>query len=191
MSDAAAQRRAKQTIRNLFWAILATVGVVALVVLGVPRDDSSRLQTIDSTEVSKAAREDSGLPVILLDPLPEGWVATQARWSAASAKGEADIFIGLVGPDNQYIGVTQVFEFEDAWFEEETNDLEKTGEYDFGNYEWSVLEAAGSVNIDEVDPVWGLFINRDVVLVTGSAKPESIQAIATLIDAQLYEAYGK
>ncbi|MEY2826095.1 MAG: hypothetical protein RLZZ122_459, partial [Actinomycetota bacterium] len=121
MSDAAAQRRAKQTIRNLFWAILATVGVVALVVLGVPRDDSSRLLTIDSTEVSKAAREDSGLPVILLDPLPAGWVATQARWSAASEKGEADIYIGLVGPDNQYIGVTQVFEFEDSWFEKETN----------------------------------------------------------------------
>ncbi|MFM1783865.1 MAG: hypothetical protein RLZZ579_142 [Actinomycetota bacterium] len=191
MSDAAAQRRAKQTVRNLFWAILATVGVVALVVLGVPRDDSSRLQTIDSTEVSQAAREDSGLPVILLESLPEGWVATQARWSAASAKGEADIFLGLVGPDNQYIGVTQVFEFEDAWFEEETNSLEKTGEYDFGNYNWSVLEPSGSVNLDEVDPMWGLFINRDVVLITGSAKAESIQAIAKMIDAQLFEAYEK
>jgi hypothetical protein len=191
VSDAAAQRRAKQTVRNLFWAILATVGVVALVVLGVPRDDSSRLQTIDSTEVSQAAREDSGLPVILLESLPEGWVATQARWSAASAKGEADIFLGLVGPDNQYIGVTQVFEFEDAWFEEETNSLEKTGEYDFGNYNWSVLEASGSVNLDEVDPMWGLFINRDVVLITGSAKAESIQAIAKMIDAQLFEAYEK
>lgn len=191
MSDAAAQRRAKQTVRNLLWAILATVAAVALVVLAVPRDDSSRLSAIDSVEVSNAAREDSGLPVIVLEQLPEGWYATQARWSSASSKGEADIFFGLVGPNNQYIGITQVFEFEDAWFEDETVGLEKTAEYDFGNYNWSVLEAAGSVNIDDVDPMWGLFLERDVVLITGSADSDSIATIAKQIDEQLAKEYGK
>lgn len=191
MSDAAAQRRAKQTVRNLLWAILATVAAVALVVLAVPRDDSSRLNAIDSVEVSNAAREDSGLPVIVLESLPEGWYATSARWTSASSKGEADIFFGLVGPNNQYIGITQVFEFEDSWFEEETQGLEKTGEYDFGNYNWSVLEAAGSVNIDQVDPMWGLFLNRDVVLITGSAESGSIAEFAEQIDQQLAKEYGE
>lgn len=191
MSDAAAQRRAKQTVRNLFWAILATVGAVALVVLAVPRDDSSRLQEINSVEVSNAARADSGLPVIVLEQLPEGWYATQARWSSASIKGDADIFFGLVGPNNQYIGVTQVFEFDDAWFAEETQGLEKTAEYDFGNYNWSVLEPSGSVNLDEVDPMWGLFLGRDVVLITGSAESDSIAKIAQQIDEQLAKEYGQ
>jgi hypothetical protein len=191
VSDAAAQRRAKQTVRNLLWAILATVAAVALVVLAVPRDDTSRLTPVDSVEVSNAARADSGLPVIVLDDLPQGWYATQARWSSASSKGEADIFIGLVGPNNQYIGISQVFEFEDAWFEEETQGLEKTAEYDFGNYSWSVLEASGSVNIDQVDPMWGLFLNRDVVLITGSADSSSIEALAKQIDEQLAKEYEK
>jgi hypothetical protein len=47
MSDAAAARRARQTLINLLLSLLATVGVMVLLVLAVPRDDSNRVQPVE------------------------------------------------------------------------------------------------------------------------------------------------
>lgn len=184
MSDSAAQRRAKQSVKNLIWAILATLGVVLLVIFAVPRDDSSRLNPVDALEVANAARESSGLNVIQLYGLPEGWYAARANWSEQTDKGEAEFFVGLVGPDNQYLGITQVFEYETNWFETETLGLEKTNEYNFGKNNWSVFEPSGSVGVEDKEPAWVLFPGKDIVFVTGSADSSAVELIISEIDSQ-------
>ena len=55
MSDAAAQRRAKQTLNNLLLSLAATVGVMVLLVLAVPRDDSNRVQPVDYVAIAEQA----------------------------------------------------------------------------------------------------------------------------------------
>ncbi|MEY4981103.1 MAG: hypothetical protein RL174_441, partial [Actinomycetota bacterium] len=45
--DAAAKRRAKQTVINLLLSLAATLGIVIVTVLAVPRDDSNRIQPVD------------------------------------------------------------------------------------------------------------------------------------------------
>lgn len=191
MSLTPAQRRARQSIKNLIWALLATIGAVLIVIAIVPRDDSSRLQSVDAAEVAQAARDSSGLNVLELAGFPEGWYASRANWSETSEKGEAEFFIGLVGPDNQYLGVTQVLGFSDAWLAEQTKDLEKTDEYFSGENFWWVLEPAGTVGVEDKDKVWALFIDQDVVLVSGVAESDTVAIFLGQIDSQLTKESAK
>lgn len=185
MSLTPAQRRARQSIKNLIWALLATLGAVLIVIAVVPRDDSSRLQQVDAFEVAQAAREATGLNVLELAGYPEGWYAARANWSQTSDKGDAEFFIGLVGPNNQYLGVTQVFGFSDAWLKNETKDLERTGEYFSGVNFWWVLEPAGTVGVENSETIWALFLDGDVVLVSGAAESDTVASFLNQIDSQL------
>ena len=65
MSDAAAQRRARQTVINLGLSLAATLGIVLALVLIVPRDDSNRIQPVDFKDIAAGAVETTGLPLIV------------------------------------------------------------------------------------------------------------------------------
>ena len=72
------ERRAKQTVRNLIFSMLASFGVVALIVLGLPRDDSSLIQRIDYQTVAREA-EGVLLEKVLAPQVPSEWWSNAAR----------------------------------------------------------------------------------------------------------------
>jgi hypothetical protein len=111
-SKAAAERRAKQTVRNLVYALLATVGLVVLVVAGVPRDDSNRIQKVDYVAEAKAASEAVG-QLALAPELPEGWWSNSARLEKTA--GVTNWYTGFVTGESEYIGLRQAFESNPSW----------------------------------------------------------------------------
>ena len=78
MSLTPAQRRAKQTIRNLVLSLIVTMGLVAAIYLGVPRDDSNRIAAVDYQTISIDASESLGQQA-LSPEVPEDWWANAAR----------------------------------------------------------------------------------------------------------------
>ena len=66
MSDAAAQRRARQTVINLGLSLAATLGIVLALVLIVPRDDSNRIQPVDFKGIAAGAVETAITALALL-----------------------------------------------------------------------------------------------------------------------------
>lgn len=111
-SDPGASRRARQSMLNLALSLAATVGVVLLLVLGVPRDDSSRLLRIDYQTEATAAAAALGKPVAAPE-LPEGWWSNSARLEESD--GVTSWYVGFVTPGNQYLGIRQTYQPNPTW----------------------------------------------------------------------------
>ena len=106
--DAAAKRRARQTVINLLLSLGASLAIVLALVLIVPRDDSNRIQPVDYRSVATDAQTASG-KYIVAPELPQGWWANSARYTGNPADGVATYYAGFVGPKNQYIGLDEGF----------------------------------------------------------------------------------
>jgi len=112
--DSAAKHRAKQTVNNLVLALLASLGIVLVTVLAVPRDDSNRIQPVDY-QASVAAAEASSKLDILAPALPQDWWSNRATWHGKTIDGVSYFETGFVGPKNQYVLVTQAFAVNPTW----------------------------------------------------------------------------
>lgn len=112
MSDSAAKHRAKQTVRNLILSLLVSLGLVIALVLGVPRDDSNRINPVDYQQIALEAEGSVG-EAILAPDVPENWYANSAR-----LENELEVeswYVGFVTDDNQFIALNQAFESNPSW----------------------------------------------------------------------------
>jgi hypothetical protein len=92
--------------------MLATLGVVALIYLGVPRDDSSLIQRIDYVSVSQEAEASLGLEVIA-PQIPASWWSNAAR--VEKQLGLDAWYVGFVTADNEFLGLNQTFSSNPSW----------------------------------------------------------------------------
>jgi hypothetical protein len=186
--DAAAKRRAKQTVNNLVLALLASLGVMLALVLVVPRDDSNRIQAVDYKSIAAEAQASSGQQIVAPE-LPSGWWSNSARWTAKPADGVQNWYAGFVGPKNQYVGLTQAFGINPTWLAFQLKNSAKTGTQAVGEYTWDVYEA-----LEPSDPPktkdFMMVLNyndKDTAIIYGVARPDDFVALATAIQAKLIE----
>lgn len=145
MSDAAAKRRARQTLINLSLSLVASVGVVVLLVLAVPRDDSNRIQPVDYRAVAaEAAKEAPG--EILVPVLPVDWYANAARYRSSALDGVSNWYAGFVGPNSEFIAMTQGFEVNTTWMQLMLESNKQTGEVVLQGETWKIYESMRTIN---------------------------------------------
>ncbi len=145
MSDAAAKRRARQTLINLSLSLVASVGVVVLLVLAVPRDDSNRIQPVDYRAVAaEAAKEAPG--EILVPVLPVDWYANAARYRSSALDGVSNWYAGFVGPNSEFIAMTQGFEVNTTWMQLMLESNKQTGEVVLQGESWKIYESTRTSN---------------------------------------------
>lgn len=141
--DTPAQRRAKQTVRNLVLSLAVSTGLVALLVLGVPRDDSVRIQQVDfaaeATGASTAVGEIAVAPV-----LDDSWWANAARLESNAAV--SSWYIGLVTPSNEFIGIRQAFVSNPSWLALQLQGNDPVGEVELGGVTWQTWQARVASN---------------------------------------------
>lgn len=186
--DAAAKRRARQTVNNLVLALVASLGIMIAIVLIVPRDDSNRFQSVDYKSIAAEAHASSDKQIVA-PVLPEGWWSNSARWSPKPADGVQNWYVGFVGPKNQYIGLTQAFGINPTWLAFQLKNSAKTGTQAVGNFTWDIYEA-----IEPSDPpktkdfMMVLNYNKtDTAIIYGVAKPQDFVVLAEAIQTKLLE----
>jgi len=186
--DAAAKRRARQTVNNLVLALLASLGIMIAIVLIVPRDDSNRIQHVDYKAIAAEARASSGQQVVAPE-LPTGWWSNSARWSPKPVDGVQNWYVGFVGPKNQYVGLTQAFGINPTWLAFQLKNDVKTGTQAVGSYTWDIYEAA-ELNNPPKTKDFSMVLNyngHDIAIIYGIAKPQDFVDIATAIQTKLME----
>ena len=194
--DAAAKRRARQTVINLALSLAATLGIVLITVLGVPRDDSARHNAVDYKAEGVAASESSNLP-ILLPELESGWWANNTRWTAPTAAkdGVATWYAGFVGPKNQFIGMTQAFGTNPTWVALQLLNSVQTGTKTTGRIEWTVWQAAQLSDPPKTrDHVWSASLtgkndSQTTLLIYGTATEAEFTKFANALDAAIGDTY--
>ena len=181
--DSAAKHRAKQTVINLALSLVATLGIVLVTVLVVPRDDSNRIKPVDYVAAATAAEDSSKLNLVAPSTLPEGWWANQAKWSESSADGVKVWKVGFVGPQNQYVGITQAFDVNPTWVAMQISGFEKYV-YTYGGDEgWQFYQPGKNT---EADPyLWVLEKDGMFISMNSTARPLELQEFAKLIEQEL------
>lgn len=181
--DAAAQRRAKQTVRNLIYAMLATLGLVILIVAGVPRDDSDRIQKVDYQ--AEAANASVAVGQLALAPaLPVDWWANSARLE--ETVGVQNWYTGFVTASDQYIGLRQAFESNPSWvaLTLEKNWYER--DITIAGHTWQVWpELRPTVPPSTVNTAWLLEVNNQAIVLFGTATEAEFIQIAEAMAPEL------
>lgn len=129
-AKARAERRARQNMRNLVWSLLASLGLVALLIIVVVRPDTNLVETVDWEEVAEQSESDlPGDPVVPM--LSDLWSSNRAEVTSEPGS-EATWSIGLIGPEDSYVFVDQGFGASESWVAVRTENFPSTGTIDFG-----------------------------------------------------------
>ncbi|MEI6590498.1 MAG: DUF4245 domain-containing protein [Actinomycetes bacterium] len=189
MSDAAAKRRAQQTLRNLVLSLLASIGVMLLVVFVVPRDDSNRIQHVDYQKVGEQVTAASNVPLVI-PQIPEGWWANSARWKSDASDGVATWYVGFVGPKGQYIGLTQGFQTNPTWLALEIKTNVASGNFTVGNRSWTIYENPVPGDQPKTrDYMICAKIGSDDILLYGTASEADFKVFANSVNDQILKVY--
>lgn len=196
MSDtqAAKERRAKQTMNNLILSLLATAALVLIIVLVVPRPTTSLLPHFNYKAAASDAKASSNLPILVPELVAKGWYSNSARWTTQTADGVNNWYVGFVGPKNEYLGFTQAFGSNPTWTMLQLKGDLPTGSKKIDGRTW-VNWNSTTVN----DPV----LTRDHALVTdiqvknrldqvliyGTATKQQFNRFAALISQSIAKAY--
>jgi hypothetical protein len=179
MSDAAAARRARQTLINLLLSLLATVGVMVLLVLAVPRDDSNRVQPLDYQSVAaEASKEAPG--ELLVPTMPVDWYSNAARYRSSAQDGVSNWYLGFVGPNSEFIAMTQGFEVNSTWMQLMLESNKQSSEVSIQGQTWKIYENVRISNPPKSkDYMMVLEYQDQAVFVYGVAPKEALEDFAS------------
>jgi len=187
MSDAAAQRRARQTLINLLLSLGATVGVMVLLVLAVPRDDSNRVQPVDYVAIANQASSEA--PGKLLVPtIPVDWYSNAARYRSPAQDGVANWYVGFVGPNGEFLAMTQGLDVNQTWIQIMLESNKPSGQIEIQGKTWRVYESIRENNPPKSkDYMMVLEYENNVVFVYGVAPQAVLEDLASQLGALIDE----
>ena len=188
VAKARAERRARQNMRNLVWSVLASLGLVALLVIVVVRPDTNLVEEIDWQEVAEQSADQlPGEPVVPM--LSDLWSSNRAE---VSQEPGADVTwsIGLLGPEDSYVFVDQGFGANDAWVATRVEQSASTGKVLLGyapnQVEWLEYDRR------DMDPTGNnayvvVFEYEDSIVVVGGTNAKGVIEVANEVSWRLAE----
>lgn len=195
MSDAAARaRRARQTVNNLIYSLLACGALVLIMVLITPRPTENLVKPVDYQSVASQVADSSGFPVVAPALLGHGWYSNSARWNSKTADGVDNWYVGFVGPNNQYLGITQGYATNPTWVVLQLKGNLPTGATTIGGLRWTVWQST-TKNDPAKTRDYALVTDvksgdrTDQVLVYGTAGKAEFKKFAALVAERLKVLY--
>jgi hypothetical protein len=187
ISKARLERRVRQRMGNLVWSLLASLGVVAFLIIVVVRPDTNLVDTVDWRAVaSEAADQLPGEPIT--PQLSDLWSANRAEISQ-EAGATATWSLGLLGPEQSYVFVDQGFGADASWLAVRTVRSPSTGTVSFGygsphELQWEEYDRRAQ------DPTGNrayvvVFQRSDSIIVVGGTDERGVREVADDISFQL------
>ncbi|MCS5715286.1 DUF4245 domain-containing protein [Herbiconiux sp. CPCC 205716] len=182
--------RDRKTLRNLLYALLVSVGLVAAIILLVPRPEESLLQCVDYQEV--AANAQSSMPVPLAAPeLPGGWQSNAAEVRSGTADGVLSWYVGLITPSKQYVGLTQAVDANPTWLADQVARGLASGTVALDGVDWTIYDnrdrAGSSDSVGNAEYALTAESGATTYVVFGTAEPDEIQQVAAALAANVKE----
>ncbi|HEY0249433.1 MAG TPA: DUF4245 domain-containing protein [Gryllotalpicola sp.] len=178
--------RQRQTVSNLVYSLLATLGIVLVIVLLVPRNAPSDVgKPVDWKSVAAQGQGAEADP-LLAPELPKGWSANAAELRTGSSDGVQVWHIGFISPSSQYVGLDQGFAANDSWIAAQLEDLRATGTTTIDGVPWVVYDNRNGESSSK-DISYGLVATHgsSTVVLSGTAKPAEFDAVAKALAGQL------
>lgn len=181
--NSAAERRARQTVRNLIFALAATLGLVVLIIGGVPRDDSNRINPVDYRSEATAASAATG-EIALAPTIPTDWWSNSARLEETA--GVKNWYTGFVTEDEEYIGLRQAFASNPSWVALTLERNWYEGDIEVGGFTWQVWpELRPTEPPSTMNTAWLLEIGDQAIVLFGTGSEAQFTALAKALLPQL------
>jgi hypothetical protein len=150
-----------------------------VLILAVPRDDSNRVQAVDYKELAAQAASQAPGP-LLVPAIPVDWYSNSARFRSATQDGVATWYAGFVGPNSEFIALTQGFDVNQTWLQIQLEANKPTEEVILGNSTWEIFESIKENNPQKSkDFLMVLEYDSNAVLVYGVAPRQQLEEFAT------------
>ena len=180
--------RQRQTVQNLVFALGASLLVVLVIVLLVPRSDTPIERDVDVAAVAEQA-EAVGDDPLAVPELPDGWRANAAELRTSTVDQVTAWYAGYLTPSNEYIGMYKGIDANPTWIAELLARTLASGTTTIDGVEWTVYDNRDTDN-DVGNARYGLVTEAgdSTFVVLGTGTPEEFETMATAlvpaIDAQ-------
>lgn len=175
-----ARPRTPTTVLNMVIAMLVVLIPIALITWFFTKLPEPQPNVVDPTVLIAEARREAPYPVLAPANLPEGWVATRARWTPEGQpllNQDAAVGntwqLGYLTPQRMYIGLDQRDRLPDKFIDEVTRGGRQVGTSSLAGVEWLRFTSTdGRTN--------GLVQRGDaaVTVITGDLPFEALEAFA-------------
>lgn len=173
--------RQRQTLRNLLLALGASLLVVLVIVLLVPRSDTPIEPDIDVAAVAEQAQIAIDAPLAVPE-LPEGWRANAAEIRTSAADGVTAWYVGYLTPSDEYIGVYQGVEANPTWVAGLLARTLATGTTTIDGIEYTVYDnRESSDDIGNARYALTTETGGTTFVLLGTASPEEFETLASAI----------
>lgn len=174
-----AARRANQTTFNLILALLASLGVVVLLVTVVIRPDTPR-PAVDYQEIGAAA-QGSVDETLAVPDLPEGWSANRAELVSSPADGVTRWEVGFLTPEGDYIGLVQGVDANASWLSDQVRSARSESVERFGGLSWDVYDRRDVDDPGNVEYALVTEVGASTIVLGGTASDEEFAVLSTAV----------
>ncbi|BDI23562.1 DUF4245 domain-containing protein [Herbiconiux sp. L3-i23] len=176
--------RDRQTTRNLVLALVASLGIVVLLVLIVPRGDVEQLRDVDYRATAEQASADVGEPLVVPD-VPDTWSSNVAELRTGAADGVTSWYVGFITAERDFVGFSQGLDANPSWLSAVLDGSLATGTTDIGGAEWTVYDHRDEDGRGNLEYALALEDGGDVFVIYGTADPSEAEELAETVTKQV------
>jgi hypothetical protein len=183
VAERRAARRANQTTFNLVIALIASLGIVLLLVVVVVRPETTR-PLVDYREVGAAA-QGSVEQTLAVPDLPEGWTANRAELVSDPADGVTRWEVGFLTPAGDYIGFVQGVDANASWLDDQVRSARAAGTQSHGGLTWDVYDRRDVTDPGNVEFALVTESDASTIVLGGTAADEEFAVLADAVAESL------
>ena len=184
-AESSRRYRSSKTFRNLIAALLATVGVVLVLIAAVPRGEPAPRPQPDVPALAAELSDDLGRPA-LSPALPDGWRVNQAMTEGQGGT-EAWTMVYVRSGESGFVRVAQGLDPGEEWVAQVLGGARSTETVEIDGIEWNVYRPSDPERAGNVTYALSTPAGPDQVLIYGDASPETTAIAAASVTAQVRE----
>ncbi|MBN9606384.1 MAG: DUF4245 domain-containing protein [Actinomycetales bacterium] len=174
---ARSERRRNQTAFNLGVALVASLAIVAFLVVVVVRPNAVDREPVDYAAVAADAQGAVDVPLVVPASLPEGWVANRAQLRTGAADGVVTWSMGIVTADEGYLAIDQGVDANASWVAERVDGAAAGPVIRVGGLDWTSYDRRDAADPGNVAFALARELDGSTLVLSGTASDEEFAAL--------------
>ena len=184
-AQTSADHRRRQTVNNLVYSLLATLALVVVIVLMVPRPTPDAVKSVDYVKIAEQGAATEPDPLIT-PKLPSDWKSNSAQLRQQTDDRVDEWYIGLITPSQQYIGMVQGFRANATWLAGQVANSNPVGSTTVHDVKWSIYDnRQSSRDVGDVQYALSATEGASTVVLYGTADTQEFTQLADVVSRQL------
>ena len=172
--------RQSQSFKNLIFALVVSLAIVAVVYFIVPRGQVDNAPQPDVEQIASQVSEQFERTVITPDA-PEGWTKNIAEINPGSPSVWTVNFNSIPDAGHSYVRFSQAFDADEVWASQELRGTQPSGTVTAGGVEFTEYTVKDPSSTSNISYALGVQAGTDYVLLYGSADKDFTVQLAERI----------